>query len=260
MSNVQTEPAPPPTAPPTNLQLTNVSRHYRDGDATITALDDVSLSVSAGEMVAVTGRSGSGKSTLINVAGGLEEPSSGDITVTGKPLTGSPAALAVMRRRTIGYVFQNLNLIEDLTVVENVALPVELDGVRPRVARQVAMIALKEVGLEDTARRFPHALSGGQRQRIAIARAIAEPQPGQRKLVLADEPTGALDDLTARSVYDLLAGLAADGLAVVVATHDHELAAYADRVVRLRDGGVEHISERSQAPATVAELLAEESA
>ena len=241
------------------LQLTNVSRSYRDGEALVHALNDVSLTVNRGEMVAITGRSGSGKSTLINLAGGLDSPTSGEITVCGQPLAGRPADLAVMRRRTIGYVFQNLNLIDDLTVIENVALPVELDGARPRTAQQVAMIALKEVGLEDTASRFPHALSGGQRQRVAIARAIAEPQPGQRRLLLADEPTGALDDLTARSVYDLLSGLTADGLAVVVVTHDNELAAYADRVVRLKDGHIEHITERSQAPATVAELLAGDS-
>ncbi len=241
------------------LQLTNVSRSYRDGETLVHALNDVSLAVNRGEMVAITGRSGSGKSTLVNLAGGLDAATSGDITVCGQPLSGRPADLAVMRRRTIGYVFQNLNLIDDLTVIENVALPVELDGVRPRAAQQVAMIALKEVGLEDTAGRFPHALSGGQRQRVAIARAIAEPQPGQRRLLLADEPTGALDDLTARSVYDLLSGLTGDGLAVVVVTHDHELAAYADRVVRLKDGRIEHITERSQAPATVAELLAGDS-
>ncbi len=242
----------------TVLHLKNVSRHFLDGEDVVHALNDLSLTVERGEMVAITGRSGSGKSTLVNLAGGLDTPTAGEITVCGQPLTGKPSALATMRRRTIGYVFQTLNLIDDLTVIENVALPVELDGARPRVARQVAMIALKQVGLEATADRFPRTLSGGQRQRIAIARAIAEPQPGQRRLLLADEPTGALDDLTARSVYDLLADLAAEGLAVVVVTHDNELAAYADRVVRLKDGCIEHITERRHAPATVAELLAGE--
>jgi putative ABC transport system ATP-binding protein len=151
----------------------------------------------------------------------------------------------------VGYVFQSLNLIDDLTATENVALPRELDGVHPKVARKAAVEALERVGIADLADRFPDELSGGQQQRVAIARALV----GSRKLILADEPTGALDDLTARGVYALLAQLAEEGAAVVVVTHDHELAAHAHRVIRLADGAVASATERVQAPASPAELF-----
>ncbi len=235
------------------LQLIEVVKEYPEGTTMVRALGGVSLTVAAGEMVAVTGRSGSGKSTLLNVAGGLDPATAGQVVVDGQPLTGlGPAALAELRRRSIGFVFQSLNLIATLDIAENVALPLELDGVRPAVAMAAARQALERVGIAELARRFPHELSGGQRQRTAIARAVV----GPRRLILADEPTGALDDLTARSVYDLLVELAAHGTAVVVVTHDHELAAYADRVVRLRDGRIGQVTDRAQAPATPAELLA----
>lgn len=236
------------------LALTEVIREYRRGSETVRALDGVTLAVEAGEMVAVTGRSGSGKSTLINVAGGLDEITAGQVVVDGQPLAGRPAAeLSELRRRSIGYVFQNLNLIGTLTAAENVALPMEFDGHRPSEARTLAVEALERVGVADLADRFPHEISGGQQQRVAVARAIV----GPRRLILADEPTGALDDLTARGVLELLADLARAGAAVVVVTHDHELAAHADRLVRLKDGRIDQITSRAEVPASPADLLAQ---
>ncbi len=235
------------------LEMTDVVREYRQGSDTVRALNGVSLAVDRGEMVAVTGRSGSGKSTLINVAGGLDEITAGQVRVEGTSLGGCDRSeLARLRRRSIGYVFQNLNLIGTLTAVENVALPLEFDGMGPAQARSEAEHALDRIGVGGLARRFPSELSGGEQQRVALARAVV----GPRKLILADEPTGALDDLGARAVLDLLASLARHGAAVVVVTHDHELAAHADRVVRLRDGGIEQMVQRTTTPATAAELLA----
>ena len=235
------------------LEWVDVVREYRRGSEIVRALDDVSLSVGAGEMIAVTGRSGSGKSTLINVAGGLETITAGQVLVDGERLVGrTPAELSRLRRRSVGYVFQNLNLIGTLTAAENVALPLEFDGMKPSAAWTEAVSALERIGVADLADRFPHEMSGGQQQRVAIARSVV----GPRRLILADEPTGALDDLTARSVYDLLAELALQGAAVVVVTHDHELAAYADRVVRLRDGRIDQVVQRACTPTTAAELLA----
>ncbi len=239
------------------LELRNVSKTYDDGiGEVVRALREVDLTVAPGEMVAITGRSGSGKSTLINLAGGLETATSGDVVINERSLNGaSRGELAEVRRRQVGYVFQNLNLIDDLTAGENVSLPAELDGVKPAVARRWAGHALRTVGVEELADRFPHEMSGGQRQRVAIARAVIAPAEGQRRLILADEPTAALDEMTARTVYDLLASLAADGATVIVATHDNQLAAYADRVVRLADGSVDQVTSRSVAPVNPAELL-----
>ena len=199
------------------------------------ALDDVSLSVTAGELVAVMGPSGSGKSTLLNLAGGLDSPTSGDIFVEGTFLGGlTRAALAQVRRRSIGYVFQSLNLIPSLTAIENVMLPRELDGTPTRRARRDALRALTEVGLTELADRFPDDMSGGQQQRVAIARALV----GDRRLVLADEPTGALDSQTGEDVLRLLRARCDAGAAGVLVTHDARHAGWADRVVFLRDGAI----------------------
>ncbi len=212
-----------------------VSRRYRDGDREVVALHDVTLSVAAGELVAVMGPSGSGKSTLLNLAGGLDLPSSGVVEVDGRDLTTLDAAgLALVRRRAIGYVFQRLNLLPSLTAVENVMLPLELDGRRTRSARHTALAALEEVELADLADRYPDDLSGGQQQRVAIARAVV----GDRRLVLADEPTGALDTASGERVLDLLAAQRDRGRAVILVTHEPRYASYADRVVHLRDGAV----------------------
>ncbi|HVE27359.1 MAG TPA: ABC transporter ATP-binding protein [Sporichthya sp.] len=217
------------------LQLVNVSRVHGSGPTAVHALRDVTLTVSAGELVAVMGPSGSGKSTLLNVAGGLDAATSGQISVEGMPLRGVTATeLAALRRRAIGYVFQDLNLIPALTAAENVALPRELDGIRSRTARTEALAALAEVDLTGYADSYPDQLSGGQRQRIAIARALI----GPRRLVLADEPTGALDSVTGEGILKLLRARCDAGAAGVIVTHDARLAGWADRIVSLRDGSL----------------------
>ncbi|MET9069751.1 ABC transporter ATP-binding protein [Streptosporangium sandarakinum] len=217
------------------VRLTDVGRVHGDGAGAVTALSEVSLAVGAGELVAVMGPSGSGKSTLLNVAGGLDRPTSGDVVVEGVSLTRLPAGeLAALRRRRVGYVFQDLNLIPSLTALENVTLPRELDGVRFRDARRQALEVLAEVGLAEVADRFPDEISGGQRQRVAIARALA----GERRLILADEPTGALDTPTGDEILQLLRARCDAGAAVLLVTHEPRYAAWADRVVFLRDGRV----------------------
>jgi putative ABC transport system ATP-binding protein len=217
------------------LELRDVSKVYSQGAAQVRALAEVSLSVRAGEMVAVMGPSGSGKSTLLTIAGTLEDPTSGEVIVGGARLSGvSRAAKASLRRRVIGYVFQDFNLLPGLTAVENVALPLELDGVAVRRARAAGTAALDSLGLADRARRFPDELSGGERQRVAIARALV----GDRTLLLADEPSGALDSANAEEVMQLLHDACQRGVAAVVVTHDAQLASWADRVVFLRDGRV----------------------
>jgi putative ABC transport system ATP-binding protein len=208
--------------------------HGHDETA-VRALDGVSLSVAAGELVAVMGPSGSGKSTLLNLAGGLDAPTSGDILVEGKRLGGlNRTALAQLRRRSVGYVFQSLNLIPSLTAIENVMLPRELDGIATRRARRDAHTALTEVDLAELADRFPDDMSGGQQQRVAIARALV----GDRRLVLADEPTGALDSQTGEDVLRLLRARCDNGAAGVLVTHDARHAGWADRVIFLRDGAL----------------------
>jgi putative ABC transport system ATP-binding protein len=195
----------------------------------------VSFRVSAGELVAVMGPSGSGKSTLLTLAGGLDSPTTGTVAVEGVDLAAlGPRGRARMRRTAIGYVFQDFNLIPALTAAENVALPLELDGVRARTARTAARQALEELGLADLADRFPHHMSGGQQQRVAIARAVV----GDRRLILADEPTGALDSETGEEVLRLLRSRCDAGAAGVLVTHEARHAAWADRVVFLRDGVV----------------------
>jgi len=215
------------------LELQNVSRTYGQGPAEVHALDNVSLLVDAGTMVAVMGPSGSGKSTLLMIAGSLEDPTSGEVLVEGVALSGmSRGAKARLRRRTIGYVFQDFNLLPGLTAAENVALPLELDGVSVRRARAAGLRALDGLGLAKRANRYPDELSGGERQRVAIARAVA----GERRLLLADEPSGALDSANGQMVIDLIRAACRRGVAAVVATHDAHLASLADRVVYLRDG------------------------
>jgi putative ABC transport system ATP-binding protein len=217
------------------LEIDDVERVHGQGETAVHALRGVSLGVLPGELVAVMGPSGSGKSTLLNLAGGLDVPDAGTVRVEGTELGGlSRAALAAVRRRSVGYVFQEFNLIPALTAAENVALPRELDGVRPRAAHAEAVAALDEVGLADDADRFPDELSGGERQRIAIARALV----GPRRLVLADEPTGALDSRTGDLVLRLLRSRCDAGASGVLVTHEARHAAWANRVVFLRDGAM----------------------
>ena len=219
----------------TVLELRGVSRIHGHGDVTVCALDNVCLTVAAGEFLAVMGPSGSGKSTLLNLAGGLDSPTSGDVLVEGQVLGElSRTALARVRRRSVGYVFQSLNLIPSLTAAENVMLPRELDGISRRTARREALAALEEVGLAGLSGRFPDDMSGGQQQRVAIARAVV----GQRRLILADEPTGALDSHAGEDVLRLLRARCDRGAAGVLVTHDARHAGWADRVVFLRDGAM----------------------
>jgi putative ABC transport system ATP-binding protein len=219
----------------TALELLNVSKVYGRGAAEVHALRDIDLTVEPGALVAVMGPSGSGKSTLLTIAGSLEDPTSGEVLVGGIALSGmSRNDKARLRRRSVGYVFQDFNLLAGLTAAENVALPLELDGTSARKARAAGMAALEELGVADQASRFPDELSGGERQRVAIARAVV----GERRLLLTDEPTGALDSANGEAVMRLVRAACQRGVAGVVVTHDAQLASWADRVVFLRDGRV----------------------
>ncbi len=227
------------------LQLTQVSKVYGSGATEVRALLDVDLTVEPGELVAVMGPSGSGKSTLLTIAGSLEEPTDGEVTVGGVPLTRlSRSERATLRRRAIGYVFQDFNLLAGLTAAENVSLPLELDGVALRTARAAALSVLSRLGLAERADRFPDDLSGGERQRVAIARAVV----GERHLLLADEPSGALDSVNGEAVMRLVRETCEGGVAGVVVTHDAQLASWADRVVFLRDGRIVDQTARAQGP------------
>ncbi len=217
------------------LQLTDVTRTHGIAPHEVRALRGVSFAAHPGELVAVMGPSGSGKSTLLTIAGGLDQPTSGEVSVEGVDLARlGQQGRARMRRTSIGYVFQGFNLIPALTATENVALPRELDGIGPRQARAEARRALEEVGILDLADRFPDNMSGGQQQRVAIARAVV----GERRLILADEPTGALDTETGEGILQLLRARCDAGAAGVLVTHEARHAAWADRVVFLRDGVV----------------------
>ncbi len=217
------------------LELRQVSKVYGQGAAEVHALRGVSLDVAPGTMVAVMGPSGSGKSTLLTIAGSLEDPTSGQVLVVGQDLrTMSRNDKARLRRRSIGYVFQDFNLLPGLTAAENVALPLELDGTKARKAREAGLRVLAELGLADRASSYPDQLSGGERQRVAIARAVV----GDRHLLLADEPSGALDSANADAVMRLILTACHRGVAAVVVTHDAQLASWADRVVSVRDGRI----------------------
>jgi putative ABC transport system ATP-binding protein len=217
------------------LELRQVSKTYGVGAAEVQALRGVSLDVGAGVMVAVMGPSGSGKSTLLTIAGSLEEPTSGQVLVAGQDLaTMSREGKARLRRRSVGYVFQDFNLLPGLTAAENVALPLELDGVGARRARAAGLGVLEGLGLADRGSAFPDQLSGGERQRVAIARALV----GERRLLLADEPSGALDSANAEAVMGMIHAACRRGVAAVVVTHDAQLASWADRVVHIRDGRI----------------------
>jgi putative ABC transport system ATP-binding protein len=232
------------------LEMRRVSRVYGQGAAEVRALQGVDLTVDPGAMVAVMGPSGSGKSTLLTIAGSLEEASSGEVRVCGEDLaTLSRNARARLRRRSIGYVFQDFNLLPGLTAAENVALPLELDGMPARRARASGLKSLEELGLADRAEHYPDQLSGGERQRVAIARAVV----GEHRLLLADEPSGALDSVNGEAVMRLIHGACKRGLAAVVVTHDAQLASWADRVVFLRDG---RVTDQTAPPAGPESLLA----
>ncbi|MEE6281638.1 ABC transporter ATP-binding protein [Georgenia sunbinii] len=224
-----------PDARPVLLSLRGVGRVHGDGPTAVHALRDVDLDIRIGELVAIMGASGSGKSTLLNIAGGLDTPTAGTVNLGRHELTSlDQQARAKLRRRSIGYVFQDFNLIPALTALENISLPRELDGVALRSARAEATAALEEVGLAELSGRFPDEMSGGQCQRVAIARAVV----GPRRLILADEPTGALDSTTGEDVLRLLRARIDAGAGGLLVTHEARHAAWADRTIFLRDGVV----------------------
>ena len=235
------------------LELRLVSKSYGEGIAEVQAIQDVNLFVDRGSLVAVMGPSGSGKSTLLTIAGSLEEPTSGEVVIDGASLRAmSRNDKARLRRRTIGYVFQEFNLLAGLTAVENVALPLELDGLAAKKAHAAGMAALEELGLADRATHYPDELSGGERQRVAIARAVV----GERHLLLADEPSGALDSTNGEAVMRMILTACKRGVAAVVVTHDAQLASWADRVVFLRDG---RVVDQTMPPPSLESLLEESS-
>ena len=223
------------------VSIHDVTMRLPSGGRTITVLDRVSLDVAAGESVAIAGPSGSGKSTLLGLVAGLDAPTEGRIVVGGIEVTAlGESALARFRRETIGYVFQSYHLIPTLTAAENVAVPLELAGVRAPAARAAALLA--GVGLAERGHHYPAQLSGGEQQRVALARAMALDPP----LLLADEPTGNLDSATGAAIVDLIFTLNRErGATLLLVTHDSALAGRADRVVSLRDGRV--VGERRRA-------------
>ena len=231
------------------LELRSVSKSYGEGANEVDAISDIDLSVERGSLVAIMGPSGSGKSTLLTIAGSLEEPSTGEVSIDGVRLSGmSRNDKARLRRRSVGYVFQDFNLLAGLTAVENVSLPLELDGTSMKKARAKGMAALEGLGLGDRADNYPDQLSGGERQRVAIARAVV----GDRSLLLEDEPSGALDSVNGEAVMRMILAACHGGVAAVVVTHDAKLASWADRVVFLRDGKA---VDETLPPPTPEELL-----
>jgi len=218
------------------LEFDDVVKSFGSGTTEVRALRGITLSVAPGEFVAVMGPSGCGKSTLLHLAGALETPSAGSIRVAGRDVAALDAAgRGELRRRDVGFVFQRLNLIPALTAIENVMLPLELEGEPARTAQVRAIEALEAMGLHEQLDRYPDDFSGGQQQRIAIARAVV----GERQLLLADEPTGSLDTASGDEVIELLAALPGQhGTAVVLVTHEPRFASWADRIILLRDGRI----------------------
>ena len=232
------------------LELHDVSKIYGEGPSQVHALANINLEVEAGSLVAVMGPSGSGKSTLLTIAGSLEDPSRGEVIIGGAALSHlSRDDKARLRRRSIGFVFQDFNLLPGLTAAENVSLPLELDGSRASKAHTTALQMLDELGLADRGDAFPDELSGGERQRVAIARAIV----GERRLLLADEPSGALDSANGEAVMRMVVAACRNGVAAVVVTHDAQLASWADRVMFIRDG---HMVDQTSQPMGPESLLA----
>ncbi len=217
------------------IAFSGVGRDYPSGDGVVHALDCVDLGIERGELVAITGSSGSGKSTAVNIMGTLDTPTTGSYRLDGQLVEGlDDTELALLRNLKIGFVFQAFHLLPGASALENVELPMVYAGVRPRMRRERARAALERVGLGERAGHRPNQLSGGQQQRVAIARALVN----QPLLVLADEPTGALDTTTTREILALFRELSADGVTLVIVTHDPSVAGFAERVVEFSDGRI----------------------
>ena len=216
------------------VETKSLKKYYQMGENTVKALDGVDFRVKAREFVAIIGKSGSGKSTLLHMLGGLDEPTDGSVLIDGKILSGlKKEQLAILRRRKIGFIFQNYNLVPDLNVYENVVLPVELDG--RKVDEEYVSEILELLGLSKKKDAFPGNLSGGQQQRVAIARAVA----AKPVIILADEPTGNLDSATSHEVLGLLKMAARQfSQTIILITHDRDIAQLADRIVHIEDGKI----------------------
>jgi putative ABC transport system ATP-binding protein len=225
------------------IELAGITKVYNTGDVALRALDGVSLHVETGEFIAIMGSSGSGKSTLMNIIGCLDRPTQGTYVLAGQNVSGmGRGELARIRNHVLGFVFQQFNLLARTTALENVELPLEYGGLGGRARRKRATEALSRVGLANRLHHHPNQLSGGQQQRVAIARAIVN----EPKVILADEPTGALDSRTSVDVMAIFQGLWRSGITVVLVTHEADVAAYASRVVHMKDGLV--VSDERQDP------------
>ena len=217
------------------IELKDIYKIYRMGDEEVRANDGITLNIYKGEFVAIVGKSGSGKSTLMNIIGALDVPTDGSYYLGGEDVSDmTDDQLAAIRNRMIGFIFQQYNLLPKLNLLENVELPLLYAGVGKEERRDRAMASLERVGLKEKWKNMPNQLSGGQQQRVSIARALA----GDPSLILADEPTGALDSRTSREVLDFLKQLNAEGNTIVMITHDNSIAVEAKRVVRIHDGKI----------------------
>lgn len=217
------------------ISCRNLTKIYKMGSTEVRALDDVSLDIEQGDFVAIIGSSGSGKSSLMNMLGGLDKPTSGDVLIAGQDMRGlSSSALARFRNETIGFIFQQFQLLPKKSALKNVTLPLQYRRPRYDEPLKRAQVCLEMVGLGERSHHKPTELSGGQQQRVAVARALA----GEPKVLLADEPTGALDSKTSVDIMRLMQELNRDGITIIVITHDEEVAAYANRVIEFRDGKI----------------------
>jgi putative ABC transport system ATP-binding protein len=215
------------------IQIKNMKKMYELGGETVMALQDISLDIQKGDFISIIGPSGSGKSTFMNMIGCLDRPDSGEYMLDSEEVGKMKSSqLATIRNEKIGFIFQNFNLIPKLTAVENVELPLIYRGMKAAERREIALEALKKVGLEDRANHLPTQLSGGQQQRVAISRALA----GQPPILLADEPTGALDSKTSKEILETMSSLNEQGHTIILITHDLDVAKRANRVVRIHDG------------------------